>query len=80
MVKELRTRIAASRKATAAYEASGQRMKHGRAKEEIAKATLRQQYETNYLDARKQFGKTRAERLFPKLKTRPQTLSAHAPE
>ncbi len=80
LAKELRTRIAASRKAIAAYEASGQRMKQGRAEEEIAKATLRQQYETNYLDARKQFGKTRAERLFPKLKTRPRTLSAHAPE
>jgi hypothetical protein len=25
------------------------------------------QYENNYLDARKQFGKSRAERLFPKL-------------
>lgn len=74
LVKELRTRIAASRKAIAAYEASGQRVKQCQAEEQIAKATLRRQYETNYLDARKQFGKMRAERLFPKLKASQRAL------
>ncbi len=80
LAKELRTRITASRKAIAAYEASGQRMKQSRAEEQIAKATLRRQYEANYLDARKQFGKARAERLFPKLKASPRAIPTHASE
>jgi hypothetical protein len=80
LAKELRTRIAASRKAIVSYEASGQQVKQCRAEEEIAKATLRQQYETNYLDARKQFGKIRAERLFPKLKVSQRPLSAQPAE
>lgn len=37
--------------------------------EAIAKSILRRQYEINYLDARKQVGKIRAERLFPQLNT-----------
>ncbi len=74
LAKELRTRIAASRKAIAAYEASGQQVKQCRAEVDMAKATLRRQYETNYLEARKQFGKTRAERLFPKLKVSQRAL------
>ena len=80
LAKELRTRITASRKAIAAYEASGQQVKQRQAEEEIAKATLRRQYESNYLDARKQFGKMRAERLFPKLKASPRAIPTYASE
>lgn len=80
LAKELRTLVAASRKAIAAYEASGLQVKQCQAEEEIAKATLRRQYETNYLDARKQFGKMRTERLFPKLKASPRALPTHATE
>jgi hypothetical protein len=67
LAKELRDRVAASRKAIKAYEESIKQLKTAQAEEDIAKATLRRQYEINYLDARKQLGKTLAERLFPKL-------------
>ncbi len=46
------------------------------AEEDIAQAALRRQYENNYLDARKQLGKIRAERLFPKLKVKTRTLQS----
>jgi len=69
LAKELRTKVAASRKAIKAYDDSMKQIKLAETEEEMAKATLRKQYENNYLDARKQLGKTRAERLFPKLKT-----------
>lgn len=59
--------VTASRKAIKAYEESIKQLKTTQAEEDIAKATLRRQYEINYLDARKQLGKTLAERLFPKL-------------
>ena len=67
LAKELRTQVAASRKAIRAYEEMIKQLKMSEADEEIAQATLRRQYENNYLDARKQLGKIRAERLFPKL-------------
>lgn len=47
-------------------EAIGQ-WKAAIAEEDIAKAELRKQYEHNYLDAVKLFGKRFAQRLFPKL-------------
>lgn len=68
LAKELRDKVAASRKAIKAYDDSLKQVKLAENEEEMAKATLRRQYENNYLDARKQLGKTRAERLFPKLK------------
>lgn len=40
------------------------------ANEEVAQANLRKQYEFNYLDAIKMFGKTFANRLFPKTVSR----------
>ena len=67
LATELRNQVAASRKAIRAYEDMIKQLKACEADEEIAQATLRRQYENNYLDARKQFGKSRAERLFPKL-------------
>ena len=67
LAAELRNQVAASRKAIKAYEDVIKQLKNCEADEEIAQATLRRQYENNYLDARKQLGKIRAERLFPKL-------------
>ncbi len=67
LAAELRKQVAASRKAIKAYEDVIKQLKSCEADEEIAQATLRRQYENNYLDARKQLGKIRAERLFPKL-------------
>ena len=69
LAKNLRTQIATSRKAIKAYEEMVSQVKTCQAEEQIARATLRRQYENNYLDARKQLGKIRAERLFPKLST-----------
>ena len=65
--QELRSWINASRKAIRAYQESVQVLKVAETECEIACATLRQQYENNYLDARKLMGKTLAERLFPTL-------------
>ncbi len=67
LAAQLRKQVAASRKAIKAYEDVIKQLKSCEADEEIAQATLRRQYENNYLDARKQLGKIRAERLFPKL-------------
>jgi hypothetical protein len=69
LAAELRKQVANSRKAIKTYEEAVKQLKTADAEEEIAKATLRRQYENNYLDARKQLGKIRAERLFPKLNT-----------
>lgn len=69
LATELRKQVANSRKAIKAYEDAIKQVKTAEAEEEIARATLRRQYENNYLDARKQLGKIRAERLFPKLNT-----------
>ena len=74
LAKELRTQVAASRKAIRAYEEMIKQVKMGEADEEIAQATLRRQYENNYLDARKQLGKMRAERLFPKFNSSNRTV------
>ncbi len=42
-------------------------VKVAEAEEEMAQANLRRQYENNYLQARSTFGRTVAERIFPKL-------------
>jgi len=44
--------------------------KMAEAEEAISQATLRRQYELNYLEARKEFGRTTAERLFPQIGSR----------
>lgn len=64
---ELRQKAATSRKAIRAYQEHLQVLKVHETECEMACAALRRQYENNYLDARKQLGKTLAERLFPKL-------------
>jgi hypothetical protein len=68
--KELRTWINASQKAIRAYQESAQVLKMAVTECEIACAALRQQYENNYLDARRQLGKVLAERLFPTINVR----------
>ena len=65
--KELRTVVDASRKVIRAYQECLQVLKVCETECEMACAALRRQYENNYLDARKQLGKTLTERLFPKL-------------
>ncbi len=65
--QELRTWISASRKVIRAYQESQQLLKVAETECEMACTALRQQYENNYLDARKQLGKQIAERLFPTL-------------
>ncbi len=49
------------------YKAAVKAEKAAEADEQIVKFELKQQYEQNYLDARKQFGKSLSERLFPAL-------------
>ncbi len=68
----LREKINASRAAITAYDDAIRSVKLAEADLEIALGTLRRQYEKNYLDARSEYGKMLAERLFPKLyKTSP---------
>ncbi|MDR2887287.1 MAG: hypothetical protein LBV26_04695 [Bacteroidales bacterium] len=50
------------------------------ADEELARAAVRAQYESNYLDARKQFGRQHAEHLFPKVANRRGKRSGGADE
>lgn len=54
------------RDALARVEAAVRAAKNVGADEEIAQATLRRVYETNYLTSRQSLGRTIAERLFPK--------------
>ena len=53
--------------------------KSAEAEEEIAKSTLRRKYEANYLDGRKLWGRTFADRLFPDLRPA-RRASADAPK
>lgn len=55
----------AVRTALAAQTEAIRALKLAQAEEEIQQAALRRQYEVNYLDARKQLGRSLAERLFP---------------
>lgn len=63
---DLRAKVQASRTALAAYQDAVRSHKLTEADEEIAQAVLRQQYEANYLEARKILGRAAAERLFPR--------------
>ena len=57
--------ISKCREALSAYHDSIKLLKSAEADEEIAKLNLRRQYEFNYYDSVKQFGKNFAEHLFP---------------
>lgn len=63
----LRQRVTASHAAIDTLKTAIKDEKKAEADEEIAQAELRRQYENNYLDARKEFGRSVAEQLFPKL-------------
>ncbi|MEW6756456.1 MAG: hypothetical protein AB1505_36610 [Candidatus Latescibacterota bacterium] len=65
LAPRLRQGVAAAAEAEAAYEAAIRAEKAAEADEEIAQASLRRQYELNYLAARQRLGRARAERLFP---------------
>ncbi|BAX79761.1 hypothetical protein ALGA_1377 [Labilibaculum antarcticum] len=65
-VKILRTAIDASRQAIASHQEAVSDENTAFAQEQLAQAALREQYEFNYLDAVKLFGKNHANRLFPK--------------
>ncbi len=70
MAAALRTNIAGVNTAIDAYKKAITDLTRAEVNEEIAKAELRQQYEFNYLDARKEFGIEFAERIFPVLASR----------
>ncbi len=69
LVAGLKSGIANCRAALVAYHDSITTQKSAEAVEEIAKANLRRQYEFNYLDLVKQFGKRHANRFFPVLRS-----------
>ncbi len=56
-----------SKTAISALRAAIKAVKIAEAEEEMAQANLRRQYENNYLQARSTFGRSVAERIFPKL-------------
>lgn len=66
----LRAKIEASRSAIEGFNHAVRAQKMAEAEEEISQAALRQQYEINYLDARKEFGRVFTERLFPQIGSR----------
>ncbi len=57
------------REALAVYHEAIKNQKQLEAVEEIAKATIRRQYEFNYLDIAKEFGKRNADRFFPSIRS-----------
>ncbi len=61
--------ISKCREALSDYHQSIRLLKGAEADEEIAKSNLRRQYEFNYYDSIKLFGKNFAERLFPVIST-----------
>ena len=66
-IEPIKANIEKCRAALAGSNESIKNLKQAEAVEEIAKANLRQQYEFNYLDMVKEFGKKNAERFFPKI-------------
>lgn len=54
--------------AFAAYEAAGSKLSGIQASEEIERLEVRRQYEHNWLDARKQYGASIAQSIFPKIR------------
>lgn len=70
MAATLRVNITNVNKAIEAYKKAVTELTRTEVEEETAKAELRQQYEFNYLDARKELGLTFADRIFPALTSR----------
>jgi hypothetical protein len=63
--------VTAVNEALDARRKSAETLSRRQANEELARNAVRTQYESNYLDARKQYGKQQAEHLFPKVPRRP---------
>jgi hypothetical protein len=63
--QSIKTNIDRCKGTLSAYYDSITILKSAEANEEISKSKLRRQYEFNYLDSVKEFGKSFAERLFP---------------
>ncbi len=66
LAQELRNQTAASLTAIEKLRQAEAAEKTALTEENLARAALRKQFELNYLEARKIFGKEQAERLFPK--------------
>jgi hypothetical protein len=64
---DLLPKVEASFAAWDVYGKAIVRLKELRAAEELSKLTVRQQYEGNWLDARKEFGAALADSIFPKI-------------
>jgi hypothetical protein len=79
-IEGLRQGAMECRQAEAALRTAKQTHGLARADEELEQGTVRAQYEANYLDLRKQFGKKLAERLFPKIHTRGRAKGQVEPE
>jgi hypothetical protein len=60
----------ASTEAWNVYEQVNARYRQVQAEEELLKLELQQQYETNWLDARRLYGRIKADHLFPKVRAR----------
>jgi hypothetical protein len=63
----LRERTGASTAAWNVYQQAVNHLKELQASKELARLAVRQQYEHNWLDARKEFGATIADSIFPKI-------------
>jgi len=75
----LTTAITKQRTAIADLQQAETQVRTAVANEEVAQANLRKQYEFNYLDAIKMFGKTFANRLFPQTVSKKKVEAELAP-
>lgn len=76
----IRRHILRMRKAIVVYNEALRNEKVVQAEEEVVKGNLRAQFEANYLDARKESGRTYADSLFPKMRHKPVTPPAEEPD
>jgi hypothetical protein len=67
LAADLKEKVATSKNAINKYYEAIRTQKLAEAEEEIAQAKLRQLYENNYLDARKEFGRVNVEQIFPQI-------------
>ncbi len=80
LIEPLRQRIEASKAAWKALQGVTEQLKKLQATEELAKMAARQQYEHNYLDARKEFGAMIADSIFPKISRKPVVSTDEEPQ
>lgn len=83
LIEPLKTAAETSAAAVKTYEDCGRLMENIQVSEDLARMELRQQYEHNWLDARKEFGVAFADRIFPKIsgkQTRPKDDKDTSPD